>query len=101
MYEYLALAPVILPVAGALIALAAYRYYKKAFEAFLIVYSVLLFAIDLGYLLLLQGGMKPLTYGPLTLDAPGMVISTVVCFLGVLIMFYSFAYKQRPQYDST
>lgn len=101
MYDYLALAPVILPVIGALIALALYQYYKPAFEAFLIIYTALLFALDLGYLLQLQGGMKPLSYGPLTLDAPGMVISAVVCFLGVLIMFYSFAYKQRPQYDST
>ncbi|WP_424357954.1 complex I subunit 5 family protein [Methanocella sp. MCL-LM] len=101
MNDYLALAPVILPVVGALIALAAYRYYRKAFEAFVIVYSVFLFLINLGYLLMLQGGMKPLSYGPLTLDASGMVISTVVCFLGLLVMFYSFAYKRRPQYDST
>ncbi len=101
MIEYLALAPVVLPVAGALIALAIYRYSKTAFEAFLIVYSVLLFVLNLGYLLLLQNGMKPLAYGPVTLDAAGMVISTVVCFLGMLVIFYSFAYKHKPQYDST
>ncbi len=45
--------------------------------------------------------MKPLTYGPITLDAAGMVISSLVCFLGMLVMFYSFAYKNKPQYDST
>jgi formate hydrogenlyase subunit 3/multisubunit Na+/H+ antiporter MnhD subunit len=101
MNNYLALAPVILPVVGALIALAAYKYFRKAFEAFVIIYSIFLFAINLGYLLMLQGGMKPLAYGPLTLDAAGMVISTIVCFLGILVMFYSFAYKRRPQYDST
>jgi len=101
MNDYLALAPVILPIAGAVIALGAYRYYKRAFEAFIIVYSVLLFVFNAGYLLMLHGGMAPLSYGPITLDAPGMVISTLVSFLGMLIMFYSFAYKDKPQYDST
>jgi formate hydrogenlyase subunit 3/multisubunit Na+/H+ antiporter MnhD subunit len=99
--DYLALAPIILPVVGALIALAAYRYYKKAFEIFLIAYTILLFVMDLGYLLLLQGGMEPLSCGPITLDAPGMVITCLVSFLGMLVMFYSFAYKSKPQYDST
>jgi formate hydrogenlyase subunit 3/multisubunit Na+/H+ antiporter MnhD subunit len=100
MYDFLALSPVILPVAGALIALALYRYYRKAFDAFLIAFTTLLFLMDVWYLFLLKGGMEPLSYGPITLDAPGIVITTLVSFLGMMIMLYSFAYKHKPQYNS-
>lgn len=100
-YDYFATTPVVLPLVGALIALAVYRYYKEFFEAFVIGYSAFFFIINLAYLYLLYNGMKPLSYNFITLDAPGMVITTLVSFLGLLIMFYSFAYKDKPQYDST
>ena len=52
---------------------------------------------------MLQSGeiSQPLAYGFVVLDAPGMVITCLVSFLGAVVMFYSFAYKNKPQYDST
>jgi formate hydrogenlyase subunit 3/multisubunit Na+/H+ antiporter MnhD subunit len=103
MYEFLALSPVILPVVGALIALVIYDRFKQFFEPFIVGYSAFLFIIELAYLLMLQSGAisKPLAYGFIVLDAPGMVISCLVSFLGTLVMFYSFTYKDRTTYDST
>jgi formate hydrogenlyase subunit 3/multisubunit Na+/H+ antiporter MnhD subunit len=103
MYEFLALSPVILPVIGALIALVIYDRFKDYFEPFIVGYSALLFILDLAYLLMLQSGsiLKPLAYGFIVLDAPGMMITCLVSFLGTLVMFYSFTYKDRATYDST
>ena len=103
MYELLALSPVILPVIGALIALVIYDRFKTYFEPFIVGYSALLFILDLAYLLMLQSGKisEPLAYGFIVLDAPGMLISCLVSFLGTLVMFYSFTYKDRATYDST
>ncbi|HEY3272431.1 MAG TPA: proton-conducting transporter membrane subunit [Methanocella sp.] len=103
MYEFLALSPVILPVIGALIALVIYERFKDYFEPFIVGYSALLFIFDLAYLLMLQSGKisEPLAYGFIVLDAPGMLISCLVSFLGTLVMFYSFTYKDRATYDST
>jgi formate hydrogenlyase subunit 3/multisubunit Na+/H+ antiporter MnhD subunit len=103
MYEYFALSPVILPVIGALIALVIYDRFKTYFEPFIVGYSALLFIFNLAYLVMLHTGeiAKPLAYGFIVLDAPGMVITCLVCFLGTLVMFYSFTYKDRGTYDST
>jgi formate hydrogenlyase subunit 3/multisubunit Na+/H+ antiporter MnhD subunit len=103
MYEFLALSPVILPVIGALIALVIYDRFKTYFEPFIVGYSALLFILDLAYLLMLQSGKiaEPLAYGFIVLDAPGMVITSLISFLGTLVMFYSFTYKDVKTYDST
>jgi formate hydrogenlyase subunit 3/multisubunit Na+/H+ antiporter MnhD subunit len=101
MYEYLALAPIILPIVGALVALVAYDRFSRHFDVLVMGYSAFLFAVDVGYLLLLQGGMEPLAFGLIVLDPPGMVITALVSFLGTLVMFYSFVYKDRKHYDST
>jgi|AGTN01.3.fsa_nt_gi Formate hydrogenlyase subunit 3/Multisubunit Na+/H+ antiporter, MnhD subunit len=104
MYDYLALGPILLYVIGAMIALLMYEYGKKLFEPFIIGYSALVFILELAYLLLLQSGTisEPLAYDFIVLDAPGMLITCMVGFLGTLALFYSFAYKnQRAAYDGT
>lgn len=102
MYDYLALAPVILPIFGALMTLLLRKYSEKAQDVFLVVYTLFLFLINALYLVLLKAGsVTILAYGPLILDAPGMVITTLVCFIGVLIIFYSFVYKSKAHYDNT
>lgn len=103
MYEILALSPVILPLVGALIALVIYDRFKTYFEPFIVGYSAMLFIVELAYLLMLQSGAiaKPLAYDFIVLDAPGMLITCLVSFLGTLVLFYSFTYKDRATYDST
>lgn len=103
MFEILALSPVILPLVGALIALVIYDRFKPLFEPFIVGYSALLFIVELTYLLMLQAGTiaKPWAYGFIVLDAPGMLITSLISFLGTLVLFYSFTYKKVPTYDST
>jgi formate hydrogenlyase subunit 3/multisubunit Na+/H+ antiporter MnhD subunit len=102
MYEFIALSPVILPLAGALITLVIYDRFKEFFEPFIVGFSALLFDGELAYLLMLQSeSIDPLAYGFIVLDAPGMVITCLVSFLGTLVLFYSYTYKDKSQYDST
>ncbi len=102
MYEFLALSPVILPIAGALVALVIFDRFKQFFEPFIVGFSALLFGGELAYLLALQAGsVRPLAFGFIVLDAPGMLITCLVSFLGTLVLFYSYAYKDKSQYDST
>lgn len=103
MQDFLALAPVIIPVIGALIALVIYDRFQQSFEPFIVGYSAMLFLVELAYLVMLYLGdiAEPLAYGFIVLDAPGMVITCLVSFLGTLAMFYSFTYKDTKTYDST
>jgi formate hydrogenlyase subunit 3/multisubunit Na+/H+ antiporter MnhD subunit len=104
MYEILALGPVVLSIVGAMIALVIYEYYWKLFRPFVVGFSAFLFIVELAYLLLLQSGSiaRPLAYGFIVLDAPGVVIACLVSFMGTLALFYSFAYKDKgANYDST
>ena len=45
--------------------------------------------------------IKPLAYGPILLDAPGMFICCLITFIGTLVIFYSFVYKDEQHYDKT
>jgi formate hydrogenlyase subunit 3/multisubunit Na+/H+ antiporter MnhD subunit len=102
MNDYLALTPILLPILGALITLVIGKWSEKAQDIFLIAFSILLFIVNAGYLIMLQRGVtSPLAYGPILLDAPGMVISSLICFIGVIIIYYSFAYKDKKHYDNT
>ncbi|HUL61765.1 MAG TPA: oxidoreductase, partial [Methanocella sp.] len=76
--------------------------FKEFFEPFVVGFSALLFGGELVYLLALQSGdIRPLAFGFIVLDAPGMLITCLVSFLGTLVLFYSYAYKDKSQYDST
>jgi formate hydrogenlyase subunit 3/multisubunit Na+/H+ antiporter MnhD subunit len=104
MYELLALGPVVFSIVGALTAFVLYEYYRKLFKPFVIGFSTFLFLAELAYLLLLQSGTiaRPLAYGFIVLDAPGMLITCLVSFMGTLALFYSFAYGDKgKKYDST
>lgn len=102
MYEYLALMPIVLPIMGALITLILGKYSEKAQDIFLVAYSCMLFVINVLVLLMLQQGMiEPLSYGPIMIDGPGMLITSLIYFIGTLVIFYSFAYKNKAHYDNT
>lgn len=102
MYEILAVTPVFLPIAGALLTLLIGKYSEKLQDIFLVAYSILLFIVNVIILLMLQYGIiRPLAFGPLYLDGPGMLISSLVSFLGALVIFYSFVYKDKTHYDNT
>jgi formate hydrogenlyase subunit 3/multisubunit Na+/H+ antiporter MnhD subunit len=102
MYEYLALFPIILPILGALLTYVLGRYSEKAQDVFLVAFSALLFILDSAYFICLQtGALKPQSYGVILLDAPGIFICTLVAFIGTLVIFYSFVYKDEKHYDNT
>jgi len=102
MYEYLALMPIIMPIIGALLTYALGKYSEKAQDVFLVAYSALIFLVDVAYLAMLQSGaLKPQAYGFIVLDAPGIVISILIAFIGTLAIFYSFVYKDSKHYDNT
>jgi formate hydrogenlyase subunit 3/multisubunit Na+/H+ antiporter MnhD subunit len=102
MYEYLALLPVILPIIGALLTYVLGRYSEKVQDVFLVAFAALLFILDAIYFVGLQtGALKPQSYGFIVLDAPGIFICTLVAFIGTLVIFYSFVYKDVAHYDNT
>jgi formate hydrogenlyase subunit 3/multisubunit Na+/H+ antiporter MnhD subunit len=102
MNEYLALVPVILPIIGALLTYGLGRYSEKIQDIFIVAFAALLFVFNASYFVALQSGaMTTATYGFLVLDAPGIFISTLVAFIGTLVVFYSFVYKDRTHYDNT
>jgi formate hydrogenlyase subunit 3/multisubunit Na+/H+ antiporter MnhD subunit len=102
MYEYLALLPVILPIIGAVLTYVLGRYSEKAQDVFLVAFSALLFILEAIYFVGLQtGALKPLAYGFIVLDAPGIFICALVAFIGTLVIFYSFVYKDEKHYDNT
>lgn len=102
MIEYLALMPILLPVLGALCTLILGRYSEKIQDIFLVAFSAFLFLLNVSYFLVIESGaMEPLVYGPILLDAPGMFICSLVTFIGTLVIFYSFVYKDKTHYDNT
>ncbi|MCD1294465.1 oxidoreductase [Methanocella sp. CWC-04] len=102
MNDYLALAPIILPILGALATLIIGKYSEKVQDIFLVSYSIFLFIMNAAYLVLLENGrIEPLSYGPILLDGVGMVITCLICFIGTLVIFYSFSYKDKKHYDNT
>lgn len=102
MYEYLALTPIILPIIGALLTYGLGRYSEKVQDIFIVAFAALLFVFNASYLVaLVNGALKPLTYGFIVLDAPGIFIGTLVAFIGTLVVFYSFVYKDKTHYDNT
>ncbi len=102
MYEYLALAPVILPFIGALLTHVIGIYSEKIQRVFLVAYAAFLFVLNCSYFLSLQmGAIHPLSYGPIMIDAPGAFISTLTAFIGTMAIFYSFVYKSKKHYDYT
>lgn len=102
MYEYLALVPIILPIAGALLTYVLGRYSEKLQDIFIVAFAALLFVFNASYFVALREGiLGPVTYGFMVLDAPGIFIGTLVAFIGTLVVFYSFVYKDRTHYDNT
>ncbi len=102
MIELLALTPVLLPMLGAVITLYLVKYPEKLQETFLVAFSAFLFIFNVSYFILLMNGItKPLAYGPILLDAPGMFICCLITFIGTLVIFYSFVYKDEKHYDKT
>ena len=78
------------------------KYSEKLQDVFLVVFSAFLFVFNVSYFIALENGMtKPLAYGPILLDAPGMFICCLVTFIGTLVIFYSFVYKDKTHYDNT
>ncbi len=102
MYEYLALLPIVLPIVGAVLTYVLGRYSEKAQDVFLVAFSALLFVLDAIYFVGLQtGALKTASYGSIVLDAPGIFICALVAFIGTLVIFYSFVYKDEKHYDNT
>ena len=102
MYEYLALVPIILPILGALIIYALGRYSEKVQDVFLVAFTAFLFVLNATILVEMQtGAIKPLTYGFIVLDSTGAFICALVAFIGAMVVFYSFVYKDATHYDNT
>jgi len=102
MYEFLALLPVILPIIGAILTYAFGRYSEKVQDLFLVSFAAFLFVMNASYFMALQAGIiKAMTYGPIVMDGPGIFICSLVAFIGTLVIFYSFVYKDKTHYDST
>ena len=102
MLEYFALVPVLFPLLGAVIVYLLLRFSEPIQKVFILSCMVALFIVDLGYLLaLLNGLIDEISLGPIVLDAAGMFISTLVTFLGTLVLCYSFIYRKKTEFDAT
>lgn len=99
MEKVLALTPIILPLIGVLLVLFVDRYSERGRGAVSVVYTAILFAGSAAYTASLQGDVSPLSFGPIVLDAPGMVIVSLVFFIGALVLLYSQSYK-RDEFDA-
>ena len=100
MIEVLALAPVILPMLCAVFLLYVRK--ERAQDIFLMAFTAFLFLMNAAYFIALERGfIQPLSYGPILLDGPGMLICCLVTFIGMLVIFYSFVYKDDQHYDNT
>ena len=87
---------------GAVFMIFLDKYSEKLQDIFLVAFSAFLFIFNVSYLIaLMNGWTKPLAYGPILLDAPGMFISCLITFIGTLVIFYSFVYKDKNHYDNT
>ncbi len=102
MYEYLAFLPIMLPIAGAILTYLCSRLSAKLMDAFLIVFSVALFVVYTAYFIGLQFySVTPLAYNSIMWDPVSAFIACLTSFLGMLVIFYSFVYKDKPHYGST
>lgn len=102
MLQYFALIPILLPVVGGLLLYVMLGYSEKIQRSFIIGFMLLLFVMNLLYLIALQTGtIQPVSLGPIVLDAPGMFISCLITFLGTLVLCYSFIYRDKYHYDAT
>ena len=102
MYEYLAFLPIMLPIAGAILTFILSRFSQKLMDAFLIVFSILLFVFYAAYFLGIQGhSITPMALNSIACDPVSAFIACLTSFLGMLIIFYSFVYKDNPHYGST
>ena len=102
MYEYLALVPIIFPILGALVTYALGKYSEKAQDVFLVAFTAFLFLMNAAILAGMQSGaIKQLTYGFIVLDSTGAFIAALVSFIGAMVIFYSFVYKDAMHYDNT
>ncbi len=102
MYEYLAFLPIILPIAGAILTYITSRFSAKLMDAFLIVFSVSLFVFYTAYFIGIQFySVTPLALNSIMWDSVSAFISCLTSFIGMLVIFYSFVYKDKPHYGST
>lgn len=102
MFEYFALVPVLFPLLGAVIVYLLLRFSEPIQKVFILGCMVILFILDLSYLIaLLSGLVEEVSLGPIVLDAAGMFISSLVTFLGTLVLCYSFIYRKKTEFDAT
>lgn len=102
MQDYYALVPVLLPVAGGLLVYLARGRSERFQRSLIVCFMALLFAMNLAYLIALQGRMiSPAAVGAIVLDAPGAFISCLVAFLGMLVLVYSLIYRENNRFDAT
>lgn len=102
MYEYAAFLPIILPIVGAILTYVFGKYSEKLQDIFLVAFSTFLFILYTAYFIAIQADyIKPLAYNSIIWDAPGAFIACLVAFIGTLIIFYSFVYKDKTHYDNT
>ncbi len=102
MYELLALIPVILPIIGALLTFALGQIFGEGTGS--VPGRVRGFFVR-AERLLLHGPAgrhhKAAHIRPIVMDAPGIFICCLVAFIGMLVIFYSFVYKDKTHYDNT
>ncbi|PWR72275.1 complex I subunit 5 family protein [Methanospirillum lacunae] len=102
MLDYYALVPVLLPILGGIILYLLLGFSERIQRSFIVCFMALLFVMNLLYLIALQSGrIDPAAVGPIVLDAPGIFISTLVAFLGTMVLVYSFLYRKNNHFDST
>lgn len=102
MYEYLAFLPIILPIAGAILTYVSSRFSAKLMDAFLIAYSVSMFIFYVAYFIWIQFySVTSLTCNTIVWDPVSAFIACLTSFIGMLVIFYSFVYKDKPHYGST
>jgi len=102
MLDYFALVPVLFPILGAVIVYLLLRFSEPVQKAFILCCMFLLFILNLSYLVsLLYGQGQIASLGPIVLDASGMFLATLVTFLGTLILWHSFIYRNKTDFDAT
>ena len=102
MLDYFALVPVLFPILGAVIVYLLLKFSEPIQKAFILCCMFLLFVLNLSYLLsILYGEGEIASLGPITLDASGMFLATLITFLGTLILWHSFIYRKKTDFDAT
>lgn len=101
-YELIAFVPVLLPVIIGLLLFPLQRVAEQLQRLFIIAGMGLCLAVNLGYLIGLIHRVVPVaSLGPIYLDAPGMFIATLVTFIGMMVLCYSFVYRAQNNFDCT